>query len=336
MSNKAIIVQTGGGYEKVTIGTNEAAAPKAGEITVRLHANSLNYHDFAVVSGMWGPVEPRIPMADGAGEVIAIGSGVTEFKVGDRVVSTFFPTWVAGEPLVQGFATTPGDGVDGYAREVVTASVQSFTRAPKGWSHIEASTLTTAALTAWRALMSDAHLKAGDTVLIQGTGGVSIFALQFAKMVGAAVIATSSSDEKLARLSAMGADHVINYKKHSNWGEMALQLTGNRGVDHVVEVGGPATLEQSMIASRVGGHISVIGILTGLGGELNIVTALVKQLRLQGVLVGNRTQQQDMVRAIDANGMRPVVDKVFPLDDIVAAFKYQESNRHFGKICLEM
>lgn len=336
MSSKAIIVQTGGGYNKVTVGTREAAAPKAGEITVRLHANSLNYHDFAVVSGMWGPAEPRIPMADGAGEVVAVGHGVTEFKLGDSVVSTFFPTWQSGEPLVEGFGTVPGDGVDGYAREVVTASSNAFTLAPKGWSHVEASTLTTAALTSWRALMSDDHLKPGDTVLIQGTGGVSIFALQFAKMAGANVIATSSSDEKLERLSAMGADHVINYKKHANWGEMALKLTGGRGVDHVIEVGGPATLEQSMMASRVGGHVSVIGILTGLGGELNIVTALIKQLRLQGVLVGNRTQQQDMVRAIDANGIKPIVDKVFPLEDIVEAFKYQESNKHFGKICLEM
>jgi NADPH:quinone reductase-like Zn-dependent oxidoreductase len=184
--------------------------------------------------------------------------------------------------------------------------------------------------------MSDDNLKPGDTVLIQGTGGVSIFALQFAKMAGANVIATSSSDEKLERLSAMGADHVINYKKHVNWGELALKLTGGRGVDHVIEVGGPATLEQSMIASRVGGHVSLIGILTGIGGELNIVTALIKHLRLQGVLVGNRSQQQDMVRAIDVSGMKPIVDKVFPLEEIVQAFKYQESNRHFGKICLEM
>ena len=336
MSNKAIILQPGGGYDKVTIGSRAAAAPQQGEITVRLHANSLNYHDFAVVSGMWSPTEHRIPMADGAGEVIAIGSGVTDFKVGDYVVSTFFPTWQAGEPLVLGFATTPGDGIDGYAREVVTASVNSFTLTPKSWSHVESSTLTTAALTAWRALMSDDHLKSGDTVLIQGTGGVSIFALQFAKMVGANVIATSSNDEKLERLTSMGANHVINYKKHTNWGEMALEITGGRGVDHVIEVGGPSTLDQSMVATRVGGHISVIGILTGLGGELNIVTALLKQLRLQGVLVGNRAQQQDMVRAIDANHMKPVVDKVFPLENIVDAFKYQESNRHFGKICLEM
>jgi NADPH:quinone reductase-like Zn-dependent oxidoreductase len=251
-------------------------------------------------------------------------------------VSTFCPTWLAGEPLVEGFATTPGDGVDGYARESVTASTNAFTLAPKGWSHIQASTLTTAALTSWRALMSDDALKPGDTVLVQGTGGVSIFALQFAKMAGATVIATSSSDEKLDKLKALGADHLINYKKTTNWGEVAREITGGRGVDHIVEVGGPATLDQSMLAARVGAHISVIGILTGLSGEVSIVTALIKQLRLQGLIVGNRTQQQEMVKAIDANGMRPIIDKVFPLENIVDAFRYQETNKHFGKICLEI
>jgi len=261
---------------------------------------------------------------------------VTEFAIGDHVVSTFFPTWLSGEPTVNGFATTPGDGVDGYARELVTTTVNAFTLAPKGWSHVEASTLTTAAVTAWRALMCDDALKPGDTVLIQGTGGVSIFALQFAKMAGATVIATSSSDEKLAKLSNLGADYLINYKKTPNWGELALELTHGQGVDHVIEVGGPATLAQSMTAARIGGHISVIGILTGLGGELSIVQALIKQLRLQGVLVGNRTQQQDMIKAINTNNMRPVIDKVFALEQIVEAFQYQESNQHFGKICLEM
>ena len=336
MQNKAIILQTGGGYDKVIVGNREAKEPQTGEITVRLHANSLNYHDFAVVSGMWGPSEPRIPMADGAGVVTAVGDGVTEFSVGDSVVSTFYPTWLAGEPLVEGFATTPGDGIDGYARETVTASVNAFTLAPRGWGHVEASTLTTAALTAWRALMSDDALKPGDTVLVQGTGGVSIFALQFAKMAGANVIATSSSDEKLDRLKALGANHLINYRKTAKWGELAREITGGRGVDHVIEVGGPATLDQSMHAARVGAHISLIGILTGLGGEVSIVTALIKQLRLQGLIVGNRTQQQDMVKAIEANSMHPVIDKVFPLESIVEAFKYQETNQHFGKICLEM
>ncbi|MBX8487255.1 NAD(P)-dependent alcohol dehydrogenase [Pseudomonas cichorii] len=336
MSNTTIYVQAGGGYERVIVGDSEVLAPKAGEITVRLHANSLNYHDFAVVSGMWGPSESRIPMADGAGVVTAVGEGVSEFKVGDSVVSTFFPDWISGEPLVEGFVTVPGDGIDGYARQQVTARATSFTLAPVGYSHAEASTLTTAGLTAWRALMSDGGLKAGDTVLVQGTGGVSIFALQFAKMAGATVIATSSSDEKLERLSALGADHLINYRKDSTWGETARTLTGGRGVDHIIEVGGPSTLEQSMQAARVGGHISVIGILTGVAGQLAVVPALIKQLRLQGVLVGSRTQQQDMIRAIDANGMRPVLDRSFPLTDIVEAFRYQETNQHFGKIILDI
>ena len=269
-----------------------------------------------------------------AGEVVAVGSGVTEFAVGDAVVSTFFPDWLAGEPLVEGFATVPGDGVDGYAREMVTARATSFTHAPKGYSHAEASTLTTAGLTAWRALMADGKLKPGDSVLIQGTGGVSIFALQFAKMAGATVIATSSSDAKLERLREMGRppDQLPN---DTRLGRTVRELTDGRGVDHVIEVGGPATLAQSMVAARIGGHISVIGILTGIAGELQLVPALVRQLRLQGVLVGSRTQQQEMIRAIDANGIRPVIDKRFALDEIVEAFRYQESNQHFGKICLE-
>lgn len=332
--SKAIFVQPGGGYDQVQTGTCPAPVPQRGEITVQIRASSLNYHDFAVVSGMWGPSERRIPMADGAGEVIAVGEGVSEFKVGDAVVSTFFPDWLAGQPHVEGFATVPGDGIDGYAREQVTARATSFTLAPKGFSHAEAATLTTAGLTAWRALMSDDHLKPGDTVLVQGTGGVSIFALQFAKAAGATVIATSSSDAKLERLKALGADHLINYRNTPAWGEQVRQLTDNRGVDHVIEVGGPATLEQSMIAARIGGHVSLIGILTGVAGPLPLVQALVRQIRLQGVLVGSRDQQQAMVRAIDANGLRPVLDKQFHFEQMVEAFQYQESNQHFGKISL--
>lgn len=336
MSIKTIFVQPGGGYHNVVVGSSEVRTPSSDEITVRLHANSLNYHDFAVVSGMWGPTERRIPMADGAGEVIAVGKDVTEFKVGDSVVSTFFPEWIDGTPRVEGFVTVPGDGVDGYAREQVTAKSTSFTLSPVGYSHAEAATLTTAGLTAWRALMVDGSLKPGDTVLVQGTGGVSIFALQFAKMAGATVIATSSSDKKLERLKSLGADHVINYRNDPCWGETARAITGGRGVDHIIEVGGAATLQQSMVAIRVAGHISIIGILSGASGEMDFVPALIKQVRLQGVLVGSRSQQQDMIRAIDANGMRPVIDRHFPLSEIVDAFKYQATNQHFGKICLDI
>jgi NADPH:quinone reductase-like Zn-dependent oxidoreductase len=332
---KAMIVQTGGGFDKVILGEREARAPEAGEITVRLHANSLNYHDYAVVSGMWGPVEPRIPMADGAGLVTAVGAGVSDFAVGDKVVSAFFPGWSDGAPAVADFATVPGDGLDGYAREIVTTAACAFTPAPKDFTHAEAATLTTAGLTAWRALHDDGLLKAGETVLVQGTGGVSIFALQFAKMAGATVIATSSSPEKLDKLEALGADHLIDYRKNPNWGEIARNLTGGRGVDHVIEVGGPGTLEQSMAAARIGGHVALIGILTGLAGNVPLITAVLKQLQLRGVLVGSRRQQLDMIRAIDANGLKPVIDRSFALEEIVAAFKYQESNAHFGKICLE-
>ncbi len=332
---KAMIVDTGGGFDKVKAGERPAPTPGPGQITVRLRACSLNYHDYAVVSGMWGPAEPRIPMADGAGDVIAIGSGVADFSVGDRVVSTFFPDWLDGTPLVEGFATVPGDGIDGYAREEVTAAATSFTRAPKGWSHAEAATLTTAGLTAWRALFEDDRLKPGDTVLVQGSGGVSVFALQFAKMAGARVIATSSSDAKIDRLRALGADEVINYKADTNWGETARAMTGGRGVDHVVDVGGPNTLQHALNAARVAGHISVIGILSGLEAPLQLVPALIKQVRMQGVLVGSRAQQMGMVRAIDQTAIKPVIDKSFPLEEIVAAFQYQETNAHVGKICLE-
>lgn len=332
---KAMIVDTGGGFDKVKAAERPAPAPGPGQITVRLRACSLNYHDYAVVSGMWGPAEPRIPMADGAGDVIAIGSGVADFSVGDRVVSTFFPDWLDGTPLVEGFATVPGDGIDGYAREEVTAAATSFTRAPKGWSHAEAATLTTAGLTAWRALFEDDRLKPGDTVLVQGSGGVSVFALQFAKMAGARVIATSSSDAKIDRLRALGADEVISYKADTNWGETARAMTGGRGVDHVVDVGGPNTLQHALNAVRVAGHISVIGILSGLEAPLQLVPALIKQVRMQGVLVGSRAQQMGMVRAIDQTAMRPMIDKSFPLEEIVAAFQYQETNAHVGKICLE-
>ena len=332
--SKAIFVERGGGFDGVVIGASEAPEPHSGEITVRLHASSLNYHDYLVVSGVWGPSERRIPMSDGAGEVAAVGPDVTEFAVGDHVVSTFFPTWLKGAPVVDGFATVPGDGVDGYARAIVTRPATAFTHAPQGYSHVEAATLTTAALTAWRALHVDDALKAGDVVLVQGTGGVSIFALQFAKMSGATVIATSSSSEKLERLKAMGVDHLINYKTDDSWGETARRLTGGRGVDHVIDLGGPATLEQSMTAARIAGHVSVIGILTGFSAPLSLVLALVRQVRMQGVLVGSREHQMDMIRAIDATGMKPIIDREFPLEDIVKAFRHQESNKHFGKICL--
>jgi NADPH:quinone reductase-like Zn-dependent oxidoreductase len=314
----------------------DPAAPAAGEITVRLRASSLNYHDYAVVKGMLPTAENRIPMSDGAGEVIAVGAGVTEFKVGDAVVSTFFPDWIDGTPPVGGFTRVPGDGIDGYACEAVTAPTTSFTKMPNDYSAAEAATLTCAGLTAWRALFVDGNVKPGDTILVQGTGGVSIFALQFAKAAGATVIATSSSNEKLERLQAMGADHLINYKEVEAWGAKVLELTGGAGVDCVVEIGGAGTLDQSMMATRIGGHVALIGVLTGFAGPVQTALLMSKNLRVQGLTVGSRQQQIDMIAAINANGIKPVLDKHFPLADLGDAFRHQESGAHFGKIVVDI
>lgn len=314
----------------------DAPAPAAGEITVDIKASSLNYHDYAVVKGMIPTAEGRIPMSGGAGVVTAVGDGVSEFAVGDHVVSTFFPDWLDGGPPAGAFTRVPGDGIDGYARERITAPTHWFTRAPAGFSHAEAATLTCAGLTAWRALFVDYAVKPGDTVLVQGTGGVSIFALQFAKAAGATVIATSSSDEKLERVKAMGADYLINYKKIKAWGPKALELTGGRGVDCVVEIGGAGTLDQSMLATRVGGHVALIGVLAGFAGPVQTALLFSKNLKVQGLTVGSRKMQQDMIAAIEANGIRPVISDRFALADLADAFRHQESGSHFGKIAIEI
>jgi NADPH:quinone reductase-like Zn-dependent oxidoreductase len=258
---RAIYLKAGGGYDNVFLGNQDIPDPMNDEVKIRLHASSLNYHDYAVVSGVWGPSEQRIPMADGAGEVIKVGGAVKDLKVGDRVCTTFFPSWLDGSPNVQGFETVPGDGIDGYARELVNLKTAALTLAPDQWTHEQSATLTTAGLTAWRALFEDYDLKEKHTVLIQGTGGVSIFALQFAKSIGAKVIATSSSDEKIKKLKTLGADYCINYKKNSKWSEEVLSFTKGQGVDHVIEVGGPETLGESINSVKFGGHLSVIGIL---------------------------------------------------------------------------
>lgn len=312
-----------------------AAAPGAGQIQVRIHASSLNYHDLGVVSRPGAAADGRIPMADGAGVVTAVGAGVTEFAVGDAVVSTFFPQWLAGRNVPTDFQLVPGDGVDGFARESITLPATSFTHAPKGWSHAEASTLTTAGLTAWRALVVDGGIQAGDTVLVLGTGGVSIFALQMAKSMGAKVIATTSSAAKAERLQALGADVVINYKDTPEWGDAVLAATGGRGADIVVEVGGPGTLPQSIRACAPGGHIALIGVLTGIAGAVPTLELMRKQQILKGLIVGSREQQQDMVRALDLFGWKPVIDSRYPLERMADAFLHQRSARHFGKICLE-
>lgn len=329
---KVAALKKPGGLDKITIETRDDPSPGPGEILVRVRASSLNFHDFAVVSGMIPCEDGRILMSDGAGEVASVGAGVTRFKPGDQVVSTFFPNWVSGEPSVDKLFGVPGDHTDGFSAELVAMPAEAFTRAPAGYSMDEAATLPCAALTAWRAVAVEARIKPGDWVLTQGTGGVSIFALQFAKMAGARVIATSSSDEKLEKLRALGADHLINYKETPEWGVKARELTGGRGVDEVVEIGGPGTLAQSIRACRGGGHISLIGVLTGISGEVPTALLFQSNITLKGITVGSRDHQEDMMAALEANDIRPVISDRFPLDELSNAFAHQAAQKHFGKI----
>jgi NADPH:quinone reductase-like Zn-dependent oxidoreductase len=310
--------------------------PGPGQIRVRLQASSLNFHDFAVVNGLIPAAAGRIPMSDGAGVVEAVGDGVSEFKTGDQVVSIFFPDWIDGAPPRSAFTRVPGDGIDGYACEAVVTPAHWFTRVPAGYNAAESATLTCAGLTAWRALFVDNAIKPGDTVLVQGSGGVSVFALQFAKVAGARVIATSSSDAKLERLKALGADDLINYKETPAWGAKAMELTGGAGVDCVVEIGGAGTLDQSMVATRVGGHVALIGVLAGFAGPIQTALLMAKNLRVQGLTVGSRAQQLAMIAGIEANGIKPVISDHFPLDKLADAFRHQAANGHFGKIVVDI
>ena len=331
---KVAAVKKPGGLGNLVIENRPDPKPKAGEVLVRVRASSLNYHDFIVVLGGIPTPDGRIPMSDGAGEVVAVGEGVTKWKAGDKVISLFFPNWQSGQVEAAGFASVPGDGADGFGCELYAGPETAFTRMPKGWTFDEAATLPCAALTAWRGMYVETRTKPGDWVLVQGTGGVSIFALQFAKATGARVIATSSSEAKMEKLRALGADHVINYKETPDWGKKAFELTGGRGVDEVVEIGGPGTMAQSINACRPGGHISLIGVLTGVSGEVPTAALFSRNITLSGITVGSRRQQEDMVDAIDATGFKPVIDSRFPLDQIAAAFAHQASQQHFGKIVL--
>ncbi|WP_111493696.1 zinc-dependent alcohol dehydrogenase family protein [Marinobacter bohaiensis] len=335
---KSMVLNAPGGLDRIELAeSNDPGTPGPGEIRVAIKASSLNFHDLLVAQGNIPADDRRVLMSDGAGVVEDVGEGVTEFRVGDHVVSGFFPQWPDGapNPQVGNFAGTPGDGIDGFASTHVVRAATAFTHAPEGWSHAEAATITTAGLTAWRALVVDGQLKAGDTVLTLGTGGVSIAALQIAKAMGARVISTSSSDDKLARVRELGADEVINYRDEPEWGRKVLELTCGRGVDHIVEVGGPGTLAQSFQAIRVGGHISLIGVLTGRQGDIPTGLLMAKQARLQGLIVGSRRDQQDYVTALNQTGIRPVIDRTFPFAELADAFRHQESGSHFGKIAVE-
>ena len=306
-----------------------------GQIVVRMHAWSLNFRDMMVVRGEYNPKmkRPIVPLSDGAGEVVAVGPGVTRFKTGDRVMGIFMQKWIGGEPDETALRSALGGAIDGVAAEYVAFSEEGVVAIPEHLSWEEAATLPCAGVTAWHALVSEGHLRPEEWVLTQGTGGVSLFAIQFAKLMHAHVIATSSRNEKLERVKAMGADVGVNYSERPEWDKAAREATNGRGVDHVVEVGGQGTLPVSMKAVRPGGNIYVIGVLSG-RGEVGFIPLFMRNLRLQGIFVGSRSMAEDMCRAIAAHQVRPVIDRVFAFSELREALGYMERGKHFGKICV--
>lgn len=309
---------------------------KPGEVLVQIKANSLNFRDLGITRGGYlrNDKRPVIPLSDGAGEVVDVGDGATRFKRGDRVVASFFRDWIAGEVEEWQMLSSLGGGIDGTLCELVSLPERAWLPIPASLSYEEAATLPCAAVTAWQALVSLGKVKAGDVVLTQGTGGVSIFSLQFAKLHGATVIATSSSDDKLERVKALGADHVINYKSTPDWNDAARKLTSGRGVDHVVEVGGPGTFERSLAATAVSGRVSLIGVLTGAEVAVNPMAALFNRITVQGIYVGSVEMFAAMNRAIEAAKLKPVIDCVFGFDDALEAYRHLQSGAHFGKVVI--
>ncbi|HTR00423.1 MAG TPA: NAD(P)-dependent alcohol dehydrogenase [Candidatus Acidoferrum sp.] len=317
----------------------ERPKPSAGpgEILVEMRAASVNFRDLVIPLGKYfgGVVQSDlIPLSDGAGEVVAVGAGVTRFKIGDRVCGTFFRNWLDGPP---GGADRPaiGSPVDGVLAEFVVFNQQDAVHMPANLTFIEAATLPCAGVTAWHALMvAGRPIKPGDNVLVLGTGGVSLQALQMAKATGARVLVTSSSDEKLQRAKKLGADGLINYKQHPEWHTEVMRQTNGVGADCVVEVGGAGTLKQSMLSLAYGGKIGLIGVLSGFQGDTNPHTMMLKGGSIHGIFVGNRAMFENMNRAIEVNDIHPVIDKVFTFSQAVEAYQYQLSQAHFGKVAL--
>lgn len=309
--------------------------PGPGQAVIRVRACSLNYRDLVVSKGGYGRAvkPPLIPLSDGAGEVLSVGEGVTRCKPGDRVAAIFMQGWLSGPPDDEKAATALGGAIHGMLAEQVCLNADGLVRIPDHLTFEEAAALPCAAVTAWHALFDSGGLQPGQSVLLLGTGGVSVFALQFAKMAGARVIATSSSDQKMERMRSMGADAVINYKTTPDWDRAAREFTGGAGVDHVIEVGGAGTLPLSLKSVRRGGHIALIGVLSG-GGEIDPRFIFLKQARIQGIYVGSRQMFENMNQALAAARMRPVIDRVFAFSEVKQAMSYLESGAHFGKVCI--
>jgi len=311
--------------------------PGHGEVLIRVRATSLNYRDLLVAGGTYGTgTKPGvIPLSDGAGEIVATGPGVTTLQTGDRVTGAFFPDWATGKITAQATRNSLGGPIDGMLAEYVAMPEYAALKFYDALSYQEAATLPCAALTAWNALFETGGLQPGQTVLLQGTGGVSIFALQFARLMGANIIHTSSHDEKLERVADMGAHHTINYRKHPEWANEVLRLTDGKGVDLVVEVGGAGTLEQSLRAVRVGGTVATIGLVAGVG-QINPLPLISRAIRLNGVYVGSHAMFAAMNHAITLHQLTPVIDRIFDFNDAAQAYSHQHSARHFGKVVITL
>ncbi len=326
------------GVDNLTLTDREEPQAKANDVKVKFHAVSLNYRDLMMVKGAYNPrlKTPLIPFSDGAGEVTEVGESVTKFKVGDRVTPIFMQGWIDG--AIDGIKgrTALGGDLDGCLREFGTFDESGLVCIPDHFSYEEAATLPCAAVTAYHALYESCGIKPDSTILLQGTGGVSIFALQLASVLGCRIIITSSSDKKLERANELGATDLINYKTREDWDKKVLELTEKRGVDTVVEVGGSGTMQKSVNAVRVGGHVVVIGVLSG-KGDFNPTSILMKSVRLQGIYVGSRQMFEDMNRVFSQHThLKPVIDKTFEFGEVKDALKYMESGSHFGKIVVKI
>ena len=325
------------GIDKLALMNRDTPRPGPREVLVRLTAASLNFRDYMIVQGTYNPKlqRPMVPLSDGVGIVEETGTGVTRFNKGDRVAACFMQKWIDGRVTREKALSALGGGIDGVLREFAVFSEQGLVSVPPLLTDEEAAALPCAGVTAWHALFEHTPAVPGETVLLQGTGGVSIFALQFAKAAGLRTILISSSDEKLARAKELGADETINYKNNPKWEEEARQLTNGEGVDRVIEVGGSGTMPRSLRAIRMAGVISVIGALSGGDPTVSPVPILMNSIRVQGIYVGSRAMFERMNRAVGLHSIKPVIDRIFKWTEIREALRYMESQQHFGKICLK-